>query len=219
MSYTGDVDQLEELQPLDEMSEASVPQPGAAMGGILPAPAYHPMADKEYYRFLFAGVVMLIGCLMPFGPRPVAGYMTVRGAVFLIIALGVVWSSWASIANRRMIKGLLRWVMLAMVPFAVGLIDVLKAFDEGTAVYAWNQVVGEGEGIASWGEFFGELGSAMQPGDKVGEFLMHFGPGRMMVFFGAFLAEFFMVMAVFGGAKKMKEQKAERRASAGSRKR
>ena len=59
MSYTGDVDQLEELQPLDEMSEVAAPQAAAAPAAmaVLPAPAYHPMADKEYYRFLFAGIV------------------------------------------------------------------------------------------------------------------------------------------------------------------
>ena len=214
--------ELEELEPLEE-----APQGGHATGGVmpvqvnggLPAPAYNPSADKEYYRFLFAGLIILVGCLMPFGPGAVPGYKSIRGAVFLVIGLGIIWSAWASIHHRRMVKGLLRWVFLAMIPFAVGIVDLLVAFNEGTAVYKWNQAVGAGNGVAGWGEFFGGLTQVLHPGDRVGEFLRHFGPGRLMTFVGGALAEVFMILAVMGGAKKIKEQKAERRASAGSRRR
>ena len=219
MSQTGDVEQLEELEPLDEgmpiPATGPMVTPVSVTGG-LPAPAYNPAADKEYYRFLFAGIIMLLGCLMPFGPQPVAGYMTIRGALFMIIALGIVWSSWASIHNRRMVKGMLRWVMLAILPFAIGIVDMMVAFNEGSAVAAW---IAQGGQIKSWGDFFGNLGNMLAPNDQVGQFIQHYGPGRLMVFGAAILAELFMVLAVMGGAKKIKEQKAERRASAGGRRR
>ena len=38
-----------------------------------------------------------------------------------------------------MIKGLLRWIFLAMVPLALGIVDMIVAFREGTAVYDWIQ--------------------------------------------------------------------------------
>lgn len=216
-----DVEHLEELEPLEEVQEApatTAVMPVQVTGGM-PAPAYNPSADKEYYRFMFAGMLILLGCLMPFGPGTTPGYMSIRGAVFTVIALGIIWSSWASIHHRRMIKGMLRWVFLAMVPFAVGVVDLLVAFDPATAVGLWNARMPEGKGIAGWGEFFGELRNVLHPGDRVGEFVRHFGPGRWMTFLGGLLAEVFMILAIMGGAKKIKEQKAERRASTGSRRR
>lgn len=222
MSYTGDVEQLDELEPLEDgPPPAPLPMPAPTTGG-LPAPAYNPAADKEYYRFLFAGVLMLLGCLMPFGPQwQLAGYKTLRGALFLLIALGIVWSSWASIHNRRMIKGMLRWVFLAFVPLALSIVDMMVAFHDGTAVREWIDRVGPEKSIGSWGELFGELGNVLRPGDKVGEFVRSYGPGRLVVFAGAVLAELFLVMAIFGGARKISQQKAERRSSGsgGSRRR
>ena len=79
--------------------------------------------------------------------------------------------------------------------------------------------MGPDRAIESWGEFFGELRNVLAPGDQVGEFVRHYGPGRLVVFAGAVLAELFMVSAVVGGAQKIKEQKAERRASANARRR
>lgn len=215
MSYTGDVEQLDELEPLEDGPLAAAPMmaAGPAPGG-LPAPAYNPTADKEYYRFLFAGVVMFIGCMMPFGPQwQMAGYQTLRGALFLVIALGIIWSSWASISNRRMIKGLLRWVFLAMIPMALGIVDMIVAFREGTAVHDWILLVGPEAAIENWGEFFDNIGNVLAPGDQVGEFVRYYGSGRLVVFVGAVLAEVFMIMAVVGGAKKISQQKAERRSS------
>ena len=228
MTQTDD-SQVEDLPTLEESEAtgggdptagASTMMPVMVSGGGLPAPAYHPLADREYYRFLFAGIVMLIGCLMPFGPAwDMAGYKTMRGGVVLVIALGLVWSSWAAISNRRMVKGLLRWVMLAAIPLVLGITDLIYAFDDGTSVAAWIRRVGPDRSIENWGEFFGELGNVLQPSDQVGSFFRHFGTGRVFVFVGALLAELFMVLAVFGGAKKIKEQQAERRAATTTRRR
>jgi hypothetical protein len=39
----------------------------AALRAGLPAPAFNPYCrDKTFYKFLFAGVLMLLGCMMPF---------------------------------------------------------------------------------------------------------------------------------------------------------
>jgi hypothetical protein len=213
MSHSGKVEQLADLEPLADGPHPAPVMPGPSAGG-LPAPAYNPVADKEYYRFLFAGVVMLLGCLMPFGPQwHLAGYKTLRGALFVIIALGIVWSSWASIHHRRMIKGLLRWVLLATLPLALSIADMMVAFRDGTAVADWIDRVGPESSIGSWGELFGELRNVLAPGDQVGEFVRYYGPGRLVVFAGAAAAELFMVMAIFGGARKISQQKAERRSS------
>lgn len=217
MTDTGDVSQLEELEPLEEIAPppaAAAPAPTAA---VLPAPAYHPGADKEYYRFLFAGVVMLLGCAMPFGPEwDMAGYKTPSGAFFTLIALGIVWSSWASIANRRMIKGMLRWVMLAFLPLVLSIVDLMQAWD-APAVKAY---VESGRPIVkSWGEFFGAIPKMFYPEEslKLGNFLRAYGTGRIGVFLGALLAEVFMILAIVGGAKKIQEDKAARRAAASGR--
>ncbi|MEM7201864.1 MAG: hypothetical protein AAF628_16475 [Planctomycetota bacterium] len=218
MTDSGDMPHLEELEPLAETPTAPERPPAmtvVAVAGGAPAPAYNPVADKEYYRFLFAGLVMAIGCLMPFGPQlSMVGYKTVRGAICLLIALGLIWSAWASIHQGRMIKGLLRWVALAFFPLLLGVFDMLYAFNPGSAVNGWVQRVGPDASIESWGEFFSSLGTVLQPGDQIGEFLRYYGPGRLVVFVGAVLAEFFFVMGIVGGAKKIKEQKAERRKGA-----
>ena len=218
MSETGDTSQLEDLEPLPAPGAGAPAAMPVALTGGMPAPAYNPAADREYYRFLFAGVVMLLGCLMPFGPAMAfVGYKTARGALTLLIAVGIVWSAWASIHHRRMIKGLLRWVTLALLPLVLGVVDLLLAFRDGGAVAAWVRAAGPEHSIGSWDELFGQLGNVLAPGDQVGEFIRHFGSGRLVVFAGALLAEAFMVLAIFGGARKLQEQKAERRAAASAR--
>ena len=55
-----------ELEPLPDPITAG---PGSAMPIGLPPIFYRHDAHREYYRFLFAGIVMTLGCLMPFGPE------------------------------------------------------------------------------------------------------------------------------------------------------
>lgn len=295
MSDTGDLSSMDELEPTAPQAEESGPAQPAVMPVAvttgLPAPAYNPAADKEYYRFLFAGVIMLLGCLMPFGPDlALVGYKTPGGAFAMIIALGIVWSSWASIHHRRVIKGLMRWIGLAFVVFVVGILDLTSAFeapavrgyvskaeanaavirsvreehlkhlasvnveltkagkdltrinarlkDTGLPTAEVEEVKAEVEEakskkaslegakaaaeeilaqnparegvIKSWGDFFGQLNTILYPNSEIGEFLRHYGTGRLGVFFGALLAELFLILAIFGGAKKIKEQKTQR---------
>ena len=50
-------------------------------------------------------------------------------------------------------------------------------------------------------------------------FTLNFGPGKLMILLGCLMLEFFMVAGIFGGAKKVKEQKAASRAAASERRR
>ncbi len=103
---------------------------GAPRGAVpvLPAPAFNPGVDKEYYRFLFAGVIMLLGCMMPFGPEwEMAGYKTLGGAFCTLVSLGMVWTWWGAIGSARFGGQNLKWVGLALVVFILQLMNLLRA--------------------------------------------------------------------------------------------
>jgi hypothetical protein len=211
----------EELQELESIEEppppppeeptAEAPRPGAPS---LPAPAYNPAADKEYYRFLFAGLVMFIGCLMPFGPDwSMAGYKTLSGAVFTLIAIGMIWSWWGAIATGRFTGKNLKWVGLCIIPLIVELMNLIGAFD-APAVRA---AIDAGDPISkSWGEFFESFFARELEAQN---FVRNFGAGKIVVFIGALLAEASMLLAVFGGAKAAKAQKTQRAANKAGRRR
>ena len=83
-------------------------------GGL--APAYNPYCrDKTFYRFLFAGVMILVGCMMPFtADASRAGYQYVSGGFYTLIGIALVWSWWAAIAHNRP-KGVY-WVAFCFLP-------------------------------------------------------------------------------------------------------
>ena len=58
-AHLEDLERSKAVAPLEE-GPPSPPMPAMAapVAGGLPAPAYNPAADTEYYRFLFAGVIM-----------------------------------------------------------------------------------------------------------------------------------------------------------------
>jgi hypothetical protein len=77
-------------------------------------PLFNPNTSKEYYRFFFGGLLMVIGCLMPFDADwSHLGYKTFAGAFFLIIGLGVCWSMWAAV-NTGMVR--MKWILLTTLP-------------------------------------------------------------------------------------------------------
>jgi len=219
---------IPELEPMAAATPTSAPQPvkiaipgpRASVPGLAP-PAFHPSADKEYYRFLLAGVIMFIGCLMPFGPEwGMSGYKTLSGAFFMLIAIGMIWSWWGAIHTARFSGRNLRWVALCIIPLVVELLNLVGAFNE-PAVH--DLVVAQSSALAanpearvavpiatSWGEVFDGMMSPKDPvaTGKVGNFFRAFGTGKLVVFLGALLAELFMILAVFGGAKTAKAQKA-----------
>ncbi|MCC6670264.1 MAG: hypothetical protein IT458_04335 [Planctomycetes bacterium] len=215
MTQTGD---LEELQPLDEgaASAPGAPQPPSVAEATLmvlrsglPTPAFNPRAEKPFYRFLFAGVVMLLGCMMPFGPEwEMAGYKTISGALFTLISLGIVWSWWSAIHTTRFTLANLKWVLFALIPFVVELMNLIRAFDE-PAVKDW--IAQKGPTMPKdWADLMESLKGFRDPtnGEKIGNFVRAFGSGKIVLMFGALLAEIFLVSAVMGGVKAGKAQKA-----------
>jgi hypothetical protein len=235
MTDLGNPGELASLEPLD----AGAP-PGAgpvgmtaddamlqAMRSGLPAPAFNPFCrDKTYYKFLFAGVVMLLGCLMPFGANTaVAGYQTMSGAVYTLIAVGMIWTWWAAIANNRSTGASLKWLLLCVFPLIAVLMNMMafdpKAALEVAAARGW--MPAEATHSESWKALFGDIGSALAKSQdaatRVENFWRLFGTGQFFVFLGALLAEIGFFGGVMGGAKKNKLDKQQKQMAAAERKR
>jgi hypothetical protein len=197
--------ELETLEPMTEGISAAPVKVGA------PPPFYRSDAHGEYYRFLFAGLVMTLGCLMPFSAdAQLAGYKTLGGAFYLILALGLVWSMWIAVYGGRF---RMKWIMLALIPFLVGLIDFIFV-DRDLGIKAWK----DGPLAEGWMDALKGAFSRTEEGTmKATNFCRAFGTGRIVVFVGALLNFMFLIGAVFGGAKHAKAQKAALRAAAAER--
>lgn len=230
-SAPSDLASLEPLEPLDG---------GAADGGGmtatdatlqalrsgLPAPGINPYCrDKSFYRFLWSGVIILVGCLMPVGADlHRAGYQTMSGGVYTLIAIGLIWSWWGSIHNNRPLG--VKWVMLAFIPL-VGSIMNMAAFDP-TAAHAlavkadWLK-----DGVftysTDWKSMFKDMGSALakdnEAGLRVEGFWRLLGVGNVFVFLGALIAELGFVGGIVGGAKQNSADKKAKQMAAAERKR
>ena len=197
-------DELEEVHDEETVSPASQPAPAAApdfTGPIykrlfegMPAPFFNPNAAKEYYRFFFGGVLMLIGCLMPFDADWAhLGYRSFAGACCLVIALGVIWSAWISINIPTMVR--MKWYALATIPFVWGLLHMIFL----PAGLSWGDL----------GPMFGDLKTGGLR--EMGDFFQKVGPGKIFVFFGALMVEFTFLGGIFGGAKQLKTEKGQSR--------
>lgn len=195
--------EFDTLEPLPEMSMA--PPPGAM--GMLP-PFYRAEAHGEYYRFLFAGVLMTLGCLMPFGGiEQEPGYYQVLGALYLVIGLGVIWSMWIAISGGRF---KMKWIMLSMLPFLLQLLAIIFV-DRDAGVQAF--IAAKRPMADGWSDMFSQaFARTAESTDKAMNFCRAFGTGRIMLFLGAALNFWFLLGAIFGGAKQIKAQKAARMA-------
>lgn len=228
--------ELATLEPLEPIAAAPT-DAGGGMGGSdamlqamrsgLPAPAYNPYCrDVSFYRFLFSGVVMFAGCMMPISADlSRSGFMTMSGGFYTLIAVAMVWSWWASIANNRPVG--LKWLLFAAAPL-IGSIMNLTSFDP-VAAHAQAIKAGwmkEGDWFtfsASWAEMFKDMGGAIMKdaaaGVKVEGFWRLLGVGNVFVFLGALMAELGFVGGIVGGAKKNKADKAARIQASAERKR
>ncbi len=234
MSQTpGDLATLEPLEPLDA---GAAPAPVGmtsdeammqAMRSGLPAPAMNPFCrDKSYYRFLWAGILMLIGTLMPFDANfGAAGYQTIGGAVYLVLAIGMIRTWWAAINTNRSGGSSILWLLLCFIPL-IGTILTMTGFDPQKAydlAFARGYIGGEFPFPATWGDFFGDLGGVLakdeESGVRVSNFWRLLGPGVFFVFLGAVLAELGFIGGVMGGAKKNKELKQAKMAAAAEKRR
>lgn len=223
MSNPPDLPELEELQPLEEgevVSPAVAEQTLATLRSGLPPPAHNPRAEADYYRFLFASLMMFIGCMMPWSFNlDQAGYTTFVGGFITLYSIVLIWRWWAAIHTRKFAGKDLLWVVIALVPFGYMAFKLLNAFD-ADGIKAWYALrIDATEENPSWGGMFDKYGAKDGGMWVLSEFVRNFGPGRLLVFIASGLLELFMIMAIFGGAKKVKEQKAAARASASERKR
>lgn len=235
MSTSGDIPELQDLEPIEspaapEAAAGAAPamaSPDAVVQQLrsgLPAPAYNPRADKFYFRFLFCGVLMFVGCLMPFGPQlDLVGYKTMSGGLFLIIAAGMIWTWWGAISLNRASGANIKWIGICFVPLIVELMNLLSAFDAPAVADATRS----GILIAKdWSELFSSIGTSLgksaeaaDAGLRVDNFFHFFGPGKVFVFLGAVLAELFFVWSIFAATKQIKQDKIAKQAAASERKR
>ena len=156
---------------------------------------------------------MFIGCMMPYGAElELVGYKTLSGALYTVIAVGMIWSWWGAIASGRFSGKNLKWVGFALLPVILILVNLLKAFDN-PGLEAWSAATGNAV-PENWSDFFSKFFDVQnfESQMKADNFVRWFGAGRIVTFLGAVLAEVFMLLAVFGGAKAAKAQKAQRAA-------
>jgi hypothetical protein len=212
MTDTGTPADLASLEPLEPLAAQPQAQqdPMAAQRPGLPAPAFNMYCtDKMFYRFLFAGVVMFVGCMMPFSAEiGRAGYQTMSGGFFLLIAIAMIWSWWGSIANNRPTG--LKWLLASMVPligagYGLFTFDAVAAHEAARSLQHLNTDITFSQ---TWGELFSDMGSTIAkkkdaPG-RVAGFWRLIGPGNVLVFLGALIAEAGFIMGVVGGAKQNK---------------
>lgn len=230
MTDTGTASDLASLEPLEPL-EASQPMaqqdPMAAQRAGLAAPAFNMYcSDKTFYRFLFAGVVMFVGCMMPFSAEiGRSGYQTLAGGFYLLIAIAMIWSWWASIANNRPTG--LKWLLFSVFPL-IGSGWTVLGFDPVTAheaamAHGWWPT--DGKFSASWGDLFSDLssirprGTDLAPAARVEGFWRLMGTGHVLVFVGALMAEAGFIMGVVGAAKQNKNATKEKMKKAAERRR
>ena len=227
---------LEPLEPLDAGGAAAVPMPAPggdaslqALRSSLPAPAFNPFCrDKTYYRFLFAGVLMLLGCLMPFGPDlQQVGYKTMSGAIYMVIAVAMVWTWWGAIHNNRTTSASLKWLLACAIPLVAGIMG-LVGYDPAAALLTAQShgLLPADAQVSTWGSLFNDLFTAGRPSSeaplaamKAENFWRLYGTGKILVLLGALVAELGFFRGVLGGAKKNKQASQASRMAATERKR
>jgi len=219
---------LEPLEPLD----AGAPEGGQTgndpmlqvMRSGLPAPGFSPYCrDKTFYRFLFAGVLLIVGSLMPLSADlSRAGYQTMTGGFVLVLGIAMVWTWWAAIANNRSTNASLKWLLLCTFPLIGGIWNMV-AFDAeaALAVAKANQWLPDAATTSvGWKGLLGDMFGGLAKRDAVRlanaeTFWRLFGPGHFYTTLGALFAELGFLGGIVAGAKHNKaEQKAKQMAAA-----
>ncbi len=230
----GDLASLEPLEPLDTVGMAvapGVPDDAAlqVMRSGLPAPAFNPFCrDKSLYKFLFAGVVMFVGCLMPFSADYAqVGYKTMSGGLYMLIAIAMIWTWWAAIHNNRTTGASLKWLLFCAFPLIAGIM-ILVGFDPAQALAAAKAhgILPANAESSTWGTLFDDLFTAGRPSEdapaaaaRAETFWRLLGPGRLFVMLGGLIAELGFFGGILGGAKKNKQDKQAKQMAASERKR
>jgi len=226
----GDLAALEPLEPLEVGSDLAVGTQDALLQAArsgLACPAFNPFCrDKSYYKFLFAGVIMLVGTLMPFSANTaVAGYQTMSGGFYLLIAIGMTWTWWGAIANNRSTGASLKWLGFSAIAL-IGTAWHLVAFDAEAAhkvavTHGW--MAENAAYSANWKAMFGDIGSALaksqDAAERLGNFWQLLGTGKFFVFLGALIAELGFFGGIVGGFQQNKMEKQAKIQAAAERKR
>ncbi|MFY9345208.1 MAG: hypothetical protein WAT39_22150 [Planctomycetota bacterium] len=228
-----DLASLEPLEPLDAGAMPGGPGPGGddpmlqLMRSGMPAPAFNPYCrDKTFYRFLFAGVILIVATLLPFSAEPRAGYQTMSGALYLLLGIAMVWTWWGAIANNRSTNASLKWLLLCALPLIGGIWNLL-AFDAEAALAAAkaNRWVAESATTSlSLKELLGDMfgGIARRNVDalaKAETFWRLFGPGQFFILLGGLIAELGFLGGIVGGAKQNSADKKAKQLAAAERRR
>ena len=125
-----DLASLEPLEPIAGAAPAApaTQDPMAAQRAGLAAPAFSMYCtDASMYRFLFAGVMIVVGCMMPTTANvSVSGFQTISGGFYTLIGIALIWSWWGSIANNRAMG--VKWVLAASIPLIGKIIVLPMAF-------------------------------------------------------------------------------------------
>ncbi len=231
-----DLASLEPLEPIAGAAPAApaTQDPMAAQRAGLAAPAFSMYCtDASMYRFLFAGVMIVVGCMMPTTANvSVSGFQTISGGFYTLIGIALIWSWWGSIANNRAMG--VKWVLAASIPL-IGSIWYTVGFNAEAALElatqsCWVQSnyveVGEAPKFVasmSLGEMFGDMGSSFrqnaEAAARCGGFWRLYGPGNLLILIGSLIAEFGLIMGIVGGAKQNKKAAQEKRMKASERKR
>lgn len=225
---------LEPLEPLDAGGGTAAPSLAGdaslqALRSSLPAPAFNPFCrDKTFYRFLFAGVLMLLGCLMPFGADyQQVGYKTMGGAIYMVIAIAMVWTWWGAIHNNRSTAASLKWLLACAIPLVAGIMGLVGYVpQEALTIAKSHGLLPADAEVSTWGTLFNDLFTAGRPSSeaplaamKAENFWRLYGTGKILVLLGALLAEVGFFGGILGGAKKNKQASQSRQMSATERKR
>ena len=220
-----DLANLEPLEPLAGAA-AAAQDPMAGQRAGLGAPAFNLYCtDASMYRFLFAGVMMFVGCMMPRNADlSVAGYQNVSGGFYLLIAIGLIWSWWGSIANNRAMGT--KWVLLAAIPligsvwYTIGF--NVEAAHELAVTNGWVASTGftHSDGLGgAFGDIWAALMKDAEAAERCSGFWRLYGCGNLFILLGALLAEVVLIMGVAGGMQQNKKATQEKRAKAAERKR
>ena len=218
---------LASLEPLEPLTAAAPAQqdPMAAQRAGLGAPAFNVYCtDKSMYRFLFAGVMILVGCLMPFSADiTYSGFQTVSGGFYTLIGIALIWSWWGSIANNRATG--VKWVLAAAIP-VIAMIWYTVAFDPAAAhatalAHEWLKAeITYSESLGGmFGDMFKALGKDAEAAARCSGFWRLYGPGNLLVLLGGLIAELGLFSGVAGGMKQNKQATQEKRMKAAERKR
>lgn len=230
--------ELASLQPLEPLDGGGMDDGAGGMSAEdatlqvmrsgLPAPAFNPYCrDKTFYRFLFAGVVIIVGTMLPFSAEPLrAGYQSMSGAFYLLLGIAMVWTWWAAIANNRSTNASLKWLLLCAFPLIGGIWNMV-AFDAEAALAAakaskW--LPDAAVASASWKELLADMfgGIARRNTESLAKaetFWRLFGPGQFFIMLGGLIAEFGFLGGIAGGVKQNSADKKAKQMAAAERKR